>query len=72
MPKIPRDCSHDRLVRFLKKRGWQIEREGGRHTILGRDDVELSVPRHTKLKTGTVASILRQAGIDPDDATKNL
>ncbi|MEK6984934.1 MAG: type II toxin-antitoxin system HicA family toxin [Candidatus Thermoplasmatota archaeon] len=36
---------------------------GTRHTVLERDDVQLTVPRHTKLKTRTVAAILKQAGV---------
>lgn len=64
MPKTPRDCSHDRMVRFLKRYGWTIAREGGRHTVLQRDGVLLTVPRHTTLKTGTVNSILKEAGLE--------
>lgn len=62
MPKIPRDCSHDRLVRFLRKRGW-VATEGARHTVMSRSGDHLTVPRHTVLKTGTVAAILKQAGV---------
>jgi predicted RNA binding protein YcfA (HicA-like mRNA interferase family) len=64
MPKTPRDLSHDRLVRFLQRNGWVVAREGGRHTIMTKGPRELSVPRHSVLKTGTVSAVLKQAGIE--------
>lgn len=62
MPKVPRDVSHDRLVRFLARHGWPVVREGARHTIVGRAGVHVAVPRHGPLKTGTLAAILRETG----------
>lgn len=62
MPKLPRDVSHDRMVRFLRSHGWNVA-GGSRHTVLERDGVQLTVPRHSKLKTGTVAAILKQAAV---------
>jgi predicted RNA binding protein YcfA (HicA-like mRNA interferase family) len=63
MAKLPRDLSHRDLVRLLVRDGWSMAREGGRHTILSKGDREVAVPRHDVLKTGTVAAILREAGI---------
>ena len=71
MPKLPRNVSHDRMVRFLQKRGWSI-RPGKRHTVAFKDDVQVAVPRHTSLKIGTVRAILRVAGISLDDAVRDL
>jgi predicted RNA binding protein YcfA (HicA-like mRNA interferase family) len=64
-PKLPRDVLPQDLIRFLKKRGWVIDREGGRHTIMSRGpaDTEISIPRHGPLKTGTLSAILKQAGV---------
>lgn len=53
MPKLPRDVSHDRLVRFLCHRGWTIARERGRHTVL---------------KTGMLAAIRAQASVTREEA----
>ncbi|GEM_PF-3697269 len=64
MPKLPRGVSHDRLLRFLRHHGWSVVREGARHTVVGKDGTQVSVPRHARLRTGTVAAILRQAEID--------
>ncbi|HUR62305.1 MAG TPA: type II toxin-antitoxin system HicA family toxin [Candidatus Thermoplasmatota archaeon] len=63
MPKLPRDVSHARMVRFLGKHGWHIHREGSRHTLVSNGHVEIAIPRHQVLKTGTVAAILEQAGL---------
>lgn len=71
MPKLPRDVSHDAVVRFLRKRGWVVE-GGTRHTILSLGDREVAVPRHDPLKTGTLAKILKQAGVSIEEAAKEL
>ena len=63
MPKLPRDVSHDRMVRFLQRHGWEVVREGARHTVLGKAADHVTVPRHSSLKTGTVAAILAQTGL---------
>ena len=57
MPKVPRDVSHDALVRFLERRGW-TRHEGARHTAMRTGDKMTTVPRHSKLKTGTPKAIL--------------
>lgn len=36
------------------------------HTILAKRHEQVAVPRHARLKTGTIAAILRQAGISRD------
>lgn len=63
MPKLPRDVSHDRLVRFFLKRGW-ARVEGGRHTLLHRGEFEVTVPRHAKIRIGTLAQIPREEWSD--------
>ncbi|MFO1533182.1 MAG: type II toxin-antitoxin system HicA family toxin [Thermoplasmatota archaeon] len=60
MPKLPRDISSERLVRFLLRQGWTLAREGGRHTILSRAGVQVAVPRHARLATGTLAAVFKQ------------
>jgi predicted RNA binding protein YcfA (HicA-like mRNA interferase family) len=66
MPKLLRDVSHDRVVRFLLKRGWS-RIDGARHTLLVRGQDEVTVPRHTSIKTGTLAQILKAAGVTPEE-----
>lgn len=68
MPKVPRDVSPQRMLRFLQKRGWRVSREGGRHTVLSKDSTQVAIPRHGPLKTGTVAAILKQCDIDSQES----
>lgn len=72
MPKLPRDVSHDRLIRFLGRHGWTVAREGARHTIVAKPGIEVAVPRHGVLKTGTTAAILRQTGPWLDEELRGL
>ena len=72
VPKVPRGRSHADVVRFLKKRGWTIAREGGSHTILRKGDDWTSIPRHNVIKTGTLRQILRQTGITIEEAAEDL
>ncbi|MHB8603732.1 MAG: type II toxin-antitoxin system HicA family toxin [Thermoplasmatota archaeon] len=72
MPKLPRDVSGERVIRFLRHRGWMIEREGARHTVLAKGAVHVAVPRHARLKTGTLAAILREARVRADEAVDEL
>lgn len=65
MPKLLRDVSHARILRFLKSHGWRVERQGAKHTVVSRADDMIAIPRHDVLKTGTVAAILKQAGLKP-------
>ena len=60
MPKLPRDVSRDRLLRFLRRHVWVVAREGARHTVIGKNGVHVAIPRHATLKTGVVSAILKQ------------
>jgi predicted RNA binding protein YcfA (HicA-like mRNA interferase family) len=57
------------LIVVLEKRGWVAVRQRGSHVRLrhpGRT-VPLVVPLHRELKRGTLAGILRDAGIDAEE-----
>lgn len=64
MPKLPRDVSAERLGRFLVRHGWTLARAGGRHAIFSKGGEHVAVPRHAALKTGTLATILKQTGLE--------
>ena len=51
---------HD-LARSLKSLGWELEREGGNHSIWSKKGVRLSVPRHKEINELTAKGILRSA-----------
>ena len=50
----------------MRKQGLRVLREGGRHTLVSNGRAEIAVPRHGTLKTGTVAAILAQAEVPPE------
>ena len=57
--------SQRKVLKALRSHGFEIVREGGRHTIIGREDgTEIAVPRHKELQRGTVRSIAEDAGLD--------
>jgi predicted RNA binding protein YcfA (HicA-like mRNA interferase family) len=69
MPKLPSLRSRE-VIAALKKVGFYESRQRGSHVILRRDDPakSVSVPAHNQpLKTGTLRSIIRQAGLTVDE-----
>ncbi|MBV8298109.1 MAG: type II toxin-antitoxin system HicA family toxin [Candidatus Eremiobacteraeota bacterium] len=64
----------DRLIRALKRHGWTVLRQRGSHIRLRRGDRTISVSAHAKqdVPVGTLASILDDAGLTPDDLRRLL
>ncbi len=62
------------LVAALGKLGWVSVRQRGSHVRLKHRDraVALVVPLHRELKRGTLAGILRDAGVDRDELRRLL
>ena len=62
------------LVRALEKIGFVLDRQRGSHLILFREDppTTLSVPDHRELDRGTLRSLIRQAGVSPDELSRLL
>jgi predicted RNA binding protein YcfA (HicA-like mRNA interferase family) len=60
--------SGDELISALGKLGWVVARQRGSHVRLRHPEraVPLVVPLHRELKRGTLAGILRDAGVDAD------
>ena len=59
--KLPRDITGNDLAKALRKLGYQITRQTGSHIRLSTiEDGEhhITVPAHTPLKVGTLATIL--------------
>lgn len=73
MSKLP-VISGQQLVKVLGKVGFQIDRRKGSHMMLYRADppTTLSVPDHRELDRGTLRSLLRQAGVSPEDFVRLL
>ena len=58
------------LIRALEKSGWQVDRIRGSHHVLVHPEQRraLVVPVHNRdLQAGTLAAILRNAGISRDE-----
>jgi predicted RNA binding protein YcfA (HicA-like mRNA interferase family) len=65
-PSLPH-ISGAEAIRALQKLGFVIARQKGSHVILRRGSTGCVVPNHKELKTGTLSSVLKQAGVSADD-----
>lgn len=71
MPKLP-VISGMEAVRALEKLGFSVVRQRGSHIVMRKGSSGCVVPNHSELKTGTLAGILKQAGVSPDDFIRTL
>jgi len=65
-PSLPH-ISGAETIRALQKLGFVIARQKGSHVILRRGATGCLVPNHKELKTGTLSSVLKQAGVSVDE-----
>jgi len=66
MPKLPR-ISGAEALRALERLGFERVRQKGSHVVMRRDSKGCVVPLHAELKVGTLAGLLRQADISPEE-----
>jgi len=66
MPKLPH-VSGGAVVRALERLGFVKIRQSGSHVIMRRGSKGCVVPMHSEVKVGTLAGVLRQADISPDE-----
>jgi len=66
MPKLP-VVSGAETIRALERIGFKVTRQRGSHVVLRKGSTGCVVPNHKELKKGTLAGILKQAGISNDD-----
>lgn len=71
MPKLPR-ISGAEAIRALEKLGFEQVRQKGSHVVLRRDHLGCVVPLHKELKVGTLAGVLRQANVSPEEFVAEL
>ena len=71
IPKLP-VVSGAEAVRTLERLGFAVVRQRGSHVVLRRDVSGCVVPNHRELKAGTLAGILKQAGISVDEFLTTL
>jgi predicted RNA binding protein YcfA (HicA-like mRNA interferase family) len=66
MPKLP-ILSGAEIIRMLERLGFEQVSQRGSHVVLRRGEVGCVIPLHKEVKTGTLASLLRQAGVTIDE-----
>jgi predicted RNA binding protein YcfA (HicA-like mRNA interferase family) len=66
MPRLPALSGAD-VVKILERLGFVQTRQRGSHVVMRRVNVGTVVPLHKELKTGTLAGIIRQAGLTQDE-----
>ncbi len=65
-PKLPH-LSGAEIQRALEKLGFQQVRQSGSHVVLKREANGCVVPLHSEVKIGTLAGLLRQAEVSPEE-----
>ncbi len=71
MPKLP-VVSGSEVIRALQRLGFIVIRQRGSHVILRRGSQGCVVPDHREVKTGTLAGLLKQAGVSVDEFIRAL
>lgn len=74
MPKLPA-LNSKKMLRILKKEGFEIDHASGSHYILyqAASGKRVTIPYHARdLPKGTLCSILKMAGISKKDLKKYL
>ena len=71
MPKLPH-LSGAEVQRALERLGFQKTRQSGSHVIMKRESKGCVVPMHNEVKVGTLAGLLRQAEVAPEEFIQAL
>jgi predicted RNA binding protein YcfA (HicA-like mRNA interferase family) len=60
------------VAKVFERLGWEIARQRGSHIILVKagHQATLSVPDHREVAKGTLRSLMRRAGVTPEDFIK--
>jgi len=66
MPKLPH-LSGAEIVRALQRLGFVVSRQRGSHIVMRRGGSGCVIPNHREVKVGTLAGVLRQAGISAEE-----
>ena len=71
MPKLPRIGSRQ-VIAALQRMGFAIVRQKGSHIVMRRGTSGCVVPNHKEIRAGTLAGILKQAGVSSDEFLAQL
>jgi predicted RNA binding protein YcfA (HicA-like mRNA interferase family) len=66
MPEWPH-LSGAEVVRTLERLGFVQQRQRGSHVVMRKGASGCVVPLHREVKLGTLAGLVRQAGLNPDE-----
>ncbi len=66
MPKLP-VVSGAEAIRAFERLGFAVARQRGSHIVLRRAESGCVVPNHREIKIGTLAGILKQAGVSIEE-----
>ena len=66
MPKLPH-VSGALAIRTLERIGFVKVRQSGSHVIMRLGPKACVVPMHSEIKIGTLAGVLRQADVSPEE-----
>ena len=64
------DVSSQRLIRVLKKIGFWVSNERGKHIGMTDGRRKVIIPRHTRLNPYTLKGIIRDAGLTEEKFRK--
>lgn len=73
MTKLP-TCSGEEAIRAFERAGWTRDRQRGSHVTLTKPDVPvvLTIPLHDELGPGLLRSLIRKAGLTPEEFRQHL
>ena len=71
MPKRPH-VSGAQLQQALERLGFRKVRQSGSHVVMKRESKGCVVPMHGEVKVGTLAGVLRQAEVSPEEFIRAL
>ena len=66
MPKLPR-VSGAEALKALQRLGFEKVQQSGSHVVARKGSKGCVIPMHSELKVGTLAGLLRQADVLPED-----
>lgn len=66
MPKLPR-VSGAQALRAPERLGFEKVRQKGSHVVMRHGAKGCVIPLHAELKVGTLAGLLRQAAVSPEE-----
>jgi len=71
MPKLRRIGSRE-CIAALQKLGFATVRQRGSHIVMRKGPHGCVVPNHREIRVGTLAGLLRQAGVDSEEFIEAL